>query len=371
MQPLLWFTKERPNVLLRSLLYVAKGPWDHESRSGQLLWRIAAQGWHVDYLYETNEHEVKKAAQNLYINSRRSLLQRTKYGVVWTEKEYPLPRRTRSILIQEYQAADEPINPNAQLLFCGSAQLFASLNGKHPNVHLILDGCVGDLFKEPTQVPDEFLYVRRPIIGYVGSLDDEAAVELIRQAAAYYRYCSFVLIGECMGVGPSNLSPNVYILGPRSIEDMPPYLHHLDMIILKPPEESVLPKVYEFLALGKPLIVFTQQDLGGLAPLVFGSRTPDQLQTHIHEFLAELGLPLDETGLGLKWGSRSLSLSDLEQEPHDSRPHPPTLGHPPKKLFQQRKQLALANSWQARAEQVLTAIQKTFAQQDQVRGWFL
>ena len=50
---------------------------------------MASLGWHVDLLYETETQEVKKIADTLYVYSHWSLLLRTKYGVVWTEKLDP------------------------------------------------------------------------------------------------------------------------------------------------------------------------------------------------------------------------------------------------------------------------------------------
>ncbi len=365
-----WFTRHHPRSLIPRLLYVAKVPWDPQSRTGQLLWHVASLGWHVDLLYETETQEVKKITDTLYVYSHWSLLLRTKYGVVWTEKLDPLPRRFRALVVQECHDPALPLHPDAQLLICTDQRSFEVLSENHPHVLLLPDGCPGDLVKTPQPAPQEFAHVRRPILGYVGSLEDPVALELLKQAATYYRYCSFALIGP-LGTGSISLPPNVLVLGPRSRQELPAYVQHVDLLLLNVEDGQLFPEVYEYLALGKPLIVFTGEDLSSLGPLAWGSIKWEGLQSQLEQALEELGVVPDEGNLGLAWGKRTVSLSDLKQRQGPARSPKRSQGVAAAELAEKRRKLAFQNTWTERARQLLTEIRRAFeVQEQQTRRWF-
>ena len=102
--------------------------------------------------------------------------------------------------------------------------------------------------------------IRKPIAGFVGRIADWVDLDLIARCASVMPDWSFVL------VGPSNVDlrrrqnpGNVHFLGRKEHEDIPHYIKMFDVCLIPFVEndlvESVNPlKMYEYLALGKPVV---------------------------------------------------------------------------------------------------------------------
>ena len=113
------------------------------------------------------------------------------------------------------------------------------------------------------ELPQEYRNIKKPIVIYVGVMDVWFDYELIIQAARQLPSVSFVLIGpDKLARQRLRQSPNLFLLGPRSYQDLPGYLHNADLGII--PFDvvnhgklihAVHPlKLYEYTACGLPVV---------------------------------------------------------------------------------------------------------------------
>ena len=145
--------------------------------------------------------------------------------------------------------------------------------------------------------PPEYEGIRRPIALYVGSLDFWFDAGLLRRTARRLRDVSFVLIGpEAAAVRALAAEPNVHWLGPRSYEEVPPYLHHADVGLIpfdvrRHPElvHAVNPlKLYEYLACGIPVVAVQWQALRQLGSPARLCATADDFADAVRRSLQEV-----------------------------------------------------------------------------------
>ncbi len=117
--------------------------------------------------------------------------------------------------------------------------------------------------KGPSSLPPEYGNIPRPIAVYVGAMDLWFDYELLNYAAGKLGSVSFVLIGPDR-YARTRLRPakNIHILGRRSYDLLPLYLHNSDIGIIPFDVEgnpalvkSVNPlKLYEYMASGLPVV---------------------------------------------------------------------------------------------------------------------
>ena len=115
---------------------------------------------------------------------------------------------------------------------------------------------------KPRQRPSEYESIPRPIAAYVGAMEEWFDYELINAAVVRLPHVSFVLIGDGMAREKIHSRPNVYVLGRRSFNDLPKYLHYADVGIIpfnvqRYPTlvHSIHPlKLYEYMACGLPVV---------------------------------------------------------------------------------------------------------------------
>ncbi|MFA9478284.1 glycosyltransferase [Phycisphaerales bacterium AB-hyl4] len=115
-------------------------------------------------------------------------------------------------------------------------------------------------------VPPELAELPRPRVGYVGNIAGyKVDIKLLATLARDRPDVSLVLIGGVGGgdpttnVRPLRRLPNVHLLGARSHDELPAYVHGLDVCLIPFRRSSVtdcsLPlKTFEYLAAGKPVV---------------------------------------------------------------------------------------------------------------------
>jgi glycosyltransferase involved in cell wall biosynthesis len=111
----------------------------------------------------------------------------------------------------------------------------------------------------------------RPIAGFVGRIADWIDLDLIVRAARLLDDWTFVL------VGPTNVdlrvlraAPNIYWLGSKPHDEIPHYIDRFDVCLmpfaLNEVSASTNPlKMYEYLAVGKPVVTTPLPELAGVA----------------------------------------------------------------------------------------------------------
>jgi teichuronic acid biosynthesis glycosyltransferase TuaH len=109
-----------------------------------------------------------------------------------------------------------------------------------------------------------------PVIGYIGNLDDlRIDYPLLKKTALRFPEKTLLLVGpinsgEPAGIGLDRL-PNVVFVGSRRLEALPPFLKHMDVVLIpflcNTLTFSIYPlKINEYLAAGKPVVTSSFSD---------------------------------------------------------------------------------------------------------------
>jgi glycosyltransferase involved in cell wall biosynthesis len=163
----------------------------------------------------------------------------------------------------------ERIFARADLVFASSEEL-ADRYARFGNVHWVPNGVDYELFAAATAgevpVPSDLERLPRPWLGYAGTLRAQIDVPLLAAVARARTDWSFVFIGDVSrGMEASDeyrdlrSLPNVHMLGPKTLDQLPGYLCHLDCGLLPyrlgGAARFCYPlKMHEYLAAGAPVV---------------------------------------------------------------------------------------------------------------------
>jgi glycosyltransferase involved in cell wall biosynthesis len=165
---------------------------------------------------------------------------------------------------------------------------------------------------------------RSQVVGYAGSLDDWFDVECVRQAAIDHPSVQFVFLGrmESQKVRSLEPLPNVRYYGEIPYQRLPVYMAEFDValipFIISPLTLATNPiKLYEYFSCGLPVVSTPLPEVVRFGDLVYTASTPK-------DFSAQVGRALAERDSGLR---------------------------------QARRDAAMRESWQSRAQQLLDAVE--------------
>lgn len=150
----------------------------------------------------------------------------------------------------------------------------------------------------PVDVPD----AGRPIIGFVGALYDWIDWRLIDRAAAEMPECDFVFVGPHRQGGEAGRlaqRANVRFLGARPYASIPSYMAAFDVCWVPFDQSRVSRsanpvKIYEYLALGKPVVTTPVAGTESFGDLVRVGMTGDEVVEHLRLALGERECGIDK-----------------------------------------------------------------------------
>ncbi|MBN2326533.1 MAG: glycosyltransferase [Candidatus Omnitrophica bacterium] len=166
-------------------------------------------------------------------------------------------------LLQEY---DREMANMADVIFCVSREIYAHYQKWAPErayylPHAIHFAHFSAAYESDLPLPDDLAQIKKPIIGYHGSLTGANDLDLLYDCAQKRPDWSFVLIGRITGgdYQPLEELPNVHFLGPKSYDEIPCYLKGFDagLLFWKLTEwiRYCNPfKTKEYLAMGLPVV---------------------------------------------------------------------------------------------------------------------
>ncbi|HUT04384.1 MAG TPA: glycosyltransferase [bacterium] len=126
----------------------------------------------------------------------------------------------------------------ADVVFAGGRSLFEAKRALNRNTHLFPCGVEFDHFARATapdtELADEMRQVPRPIIGYVGAVDERLDYSLLEVSAKKSPGWSFVLIGPLLKVNPQRLfgMPNVFYLGAKPYAELASFMKAFDVAMM-------------------------------------------------------------------------------------------------------------------------------------------
>jgi len=189
----------------------------------------------------------------------RSLGQKlTVFDAVDNWVEHPSYESIKKKLKADYKH----IKSSADLIFTVAEEL-QTIFDNQSNVYWIPNGVDLTHYQDQqTVINRDIADLQKPIIGYIGVVQDRVDIELIKFAASKNPNKSFVIVGpvwqqehkESLGQ-----IPNIHVLGYKSYHEAPAYIQQFDVALIphKPSKfvTSTNPmKLYEYLACGKPVV---------------------------------------------------------------------------------------------------------------------
>jgi len=202
----------------------------------------------------------------------------------------------------EIVALEESLARRADLLFVTAPKLFAAKRALNPHTHLVPN--VGDYdhfaraMDPATPLPDDVADLARPIVGFVGTLDDyKVNVDWVARLARAHPHWSLLLIGPGGVAGESSrvdltALPNVHALGYRPYADLPAYLKACAVCIipyrLSDHTAGVFPiKFFEMLATGRPVVATALPALQPYAGVARLAHTAEEFVRQVEKGVAE------------------------------------------------------------------------------------
>lgn len=193
---------------------------------------------------------------------------------------HPQKKGIRKTVINSYSQITQKVD----LILTVSPALKERLSTGKENVHWLPNGVDIEFFKHPRKMPEELTKVQRPIILYVGALQERVDVDLLSKIAGNFPNASLVLVGPI--ITPLYFQPlkkfsNSHFLGRKSHDQIAAFIQHSDVCIMPHKQDrftaSMNPlKLYEYLAGGKPVVSTTINGLESFEGIVSFARNADE-----------------------------------------------------------------------------------------------
>lgn len=160
----------------------------------------------------------------------------------------------------------------ADIVFTGGYKLGEKKMNVHANVHTF--GCGVDYAHfakaaDPnTAIPPDIDFLRRPILGWFGVIDERVDYGLVAEVARMRPAWSIAMVGPVVKIDPNLLphSPNLFWLGSRDYQQLPNYCRAFDVnmmcFAINRATEFINPtKGLEYMATGKPIVSTPVRDV--------------------------------------------------------------------------------------------------------------
>lgn len=136
-------------------------------------------------------------------------------------------------------------------------QLFSERYGVQAAI--LRNGVEASHFTTIYKKPEEYTAISKPIVLYVGSLDERFDLELLIKTASYCSDFHYIIVGPESKERIPNDAENITALGPKPYEQVPAYMQHADIGILPlkltEANHARSPmKVYEYGICGLPVV---------------------------------------------------------------------------------------------------------------------
>ncbi|MBI3626429.1 glycosyltransferase [Candidatus Uhrbacteria bacterium] len=168
----------------------------------------------------------------------------------------PIYKNSRAQLQEGY----DKIKRQADLIFTVSPEL-VSFFGSRAGVYCVPNGVDIEMFAATSSVPRDLAQLERPIIGYVGNIQERLDTDLLKILAEKNPEKSFVLIGPIRPTMAAKLPrmKNIYYLGRKPYAEAVKYLQNFDIGIVPHRTDAFVKsmdplKIYDYLAAGLPVV---------------------------------------------------------------------------------------------------------------------
>lgn len=190
---------------------------------------------------------------------------------------------------------DAHLTRRADQVFVAAARMLPAKRRLNSSTVLARHGVDDALFRTAANpclpVAPGARHLRRPVIGFYGSIEEWIDLDLIADIAERRPDWTFLLIGR-LAVDPGRVKalPNVVFPGPQPYQSLPNWARAFDVAIIPyRPTRQVLNsaplKLREYLATGKPVVAVPAPEIERFAGLVRLAQGPEQFIREIEDAL--------------------------------------------------------------------------------------
>jgi len=160
------------------------------------------------------------------------------------------------------------------------------------NCHYVPNGVdVKNFRKAHYRVPDELKKIKRPILGFVGTLDARMDRELIDAILIGKPKASLVFVGPLVDNSwKFENEDRVLLLGKREYEEIPDFINQFDVALIpyRLYENTMFMypvKLHEYLILGKPVVTTDLPEVRQFSDIVYIARNPGDFVEKVEKAL--------------------------------------------------------------------------------------
>jgi glycosyltransferase involved in cell wall biosynthesis len=193
------------------------------------------------------------------------------------------------------QRLDDALTSRADVVFVCSETLLARKREFNRNVEYSPHGVDFELFSKAqdpaTDMAEPARGLRRPVIGYFGSIAGQIDLELIAYLAGQRAHWTFLLIGMAsVDVGAIASLPNVHLPGAQPYESLPQWAKAFDVAIVPYRRDRFVMnanplKIREYLAAGKPVVSVRAPEIERFREVVFLADSEEDFLQKIEQAL--------------------------------------------------------------------------------------
>jgi len=201
----------------------------------------------------------------------------------------------------------------ADIVFTGGRSLHNSKKRFNPNTHLFPSSIDNLHFSrarlDETAVPDCVSALKKPVIGYIGAVDERINYDLLVELAERRPDWSFAIVGPVVKVKKSELPrrPNIHYLGKAEYAMLPGYLKGFDAGLVPFMQNELTKmlsptKTLEYFAAACPLASTPIPDMeSDFAGLVHFGKTAEELEKALEKAMSDDRQRLPEAAARHSW----------------------------------------------------------------------
>ncbi|AOT71709.1 glycosyltransferase [Geosporobacter ferrireducens] len=232
---------------------------------------------------------------------------------------------------------EKALAESCDLVFVTAEGLYESKRSYNDHTYCIPNGVNFELFnsvdQESTPIAQEIKGLQKPIIGFVGVIQEWIDLKLIYRIANENPTWSILMVGPIgagINVEPLKSLPNVHFVGGKKPEELPHYIKGFDVCI-NPFRQSNLTKnvsplkFYEYLATGKPIVTVDMPAVRTFGDCVMISENEDAFLENIQRALEENSEILKqkriEKGRESSWDRKVMDILQIIEETLGGKKH--------------------------------------------------